>query len=321
MIDLTTLADVFKDSVTARWPDQTKHKGDRYYQDSKNRLAEYAAFRPLPLAGLTLQAAVAHLQAYLDHRRARHYSACSIDNDRRVISAAYAWAIAAGRITLAQNPASQRLVRCPRVVVTCKRPCTPDEINTMIVRCKCSDIYPQFLLCLCCGMRPIGASRVRLEHLDFSARVCRVVEKSRERGVPLSHWFISELKEWLTKWKWKPHHEATIIHRFKSLRDAAGLSADVTLQALRRSFLQSLFQNGAAPQQAAAIAGNSLLTIQRHYVRLSTLSAHHIVDALDWTGQRVDTRPAARTAAAPDAPQVSSVTVGVLGGSWTGGQN
>jgi hypothetical protein len=58
--------------------------------------------------------------------------------------------------------------------------------------------------------------------------------------------------------------------------------AHVTLQGLRRTFLHRLFEKDVSPQLAAKLAGNSVQTIQKHYVNMETMDARHVVNVLDF---------------------------------------
>ena len=70
------------------------------------------------------------------------------------------------------------------------------------------------------------------------------------------------------------------MHSFMRMRRAAGLPDHVTMQACRRTFLKTLFENNVPVQLAANLAGNSLEVIQKHYVELETLNAHSVVECV-----------------------------------------
>lgn len=273
---------VLLDSLDVRWPDAQIRAQNRYYLDSRWRLLSFCDWRTVALNGLTLQKAAQIVQEYLDYRRSQGYSPISIDNDRRNLSAAFAWARSRGLLPFNGNPCSYALLHTPPVTVRCKPPVTDAELDAMIVRCRISPIHPQFLLCLTVGMRPIGACRVRAGDVNLQTRTVAVTEKRRERIVPLSDFCCQELTQWLTQWDWAAWSESNVMRHFRRIRLAAGLPAHVTLQGLRRTFLKKCLEADIPAQKAAALAGNSIQTIQRHYVQLSTLNARDAVDKLQF---------------------------------------
>jgi len=144
-------------------------------------------------------------------------------------------------------------------------------------RCtKNSDVYPAVVLGLAIGMRPRAAARVLWGGVDFERKRLTFKDKtSKEKTRALSAWAVSELQA--VHAIRKPAatdtvlgiHPDTVFHRFKKLRDAKGLSANVTLQGLRRKFIETLWKNGVEPQKVAAIAGNSVGVIQKHYAEMT----------------------------------------------------
>jgi hypothetical protein len=100
------------------------------------------------------------------------------------------------------------------------------------------------------------------------------MEKGRERFIPLSHWAVNELQEWRIA-AGGTDETATVASShsavYKWLRGLRTPGSRIQLQAMRRTFLKRLFDNGVSPQLAAKLAGNSVRTIERHYVDIGAL--------------------------------------------------
>lgn len=277
---MKSLNTVLLESVETRWT-LSDRINNRYFLDTKSRLLAFCGWKHMPLDGLTLDGAAQLVQEYLDERRNAGLSPQSLDNDRRNISSAFTWASKRGLLPWRGNPCSLSMLHMPRVIIRCKRPVDADDMETMLVRCRVSPILPQVLLCICAGMRPIGACRVSPDDVDRDDRSCRCIEKGRERIVPLHDMFFREMDAWTRAgWKWKHWHESTVMKYFRRIKTDAGMPEHVTLQAFRRTFLKACLEGGIEAQMAARIAGNSIGTIQKHYVQLGTLNARNAVNKL-----------------------------------------
>lgn len=279
-----SIEDLLSASIDARWPDDASRTNNSYFIDSRSRIKQYMAFRPHSPMPQTLASATALMQEYLDYRRFRGKSPQTIDNDRRTLSTAWDWAQSRGLLPFKGNPCAAELLHCPATVTRCRPPVHDAMVTQMLDLCRQQPWYPQLLLCLGAGMRPCGACRVQIEDVNLLERTVRVMEKRRERIVPLSAWLCGELEAWLGVNYWKQHHKCTVMHELAALRKLHGIPNTVTLQAMRRTFLKRCFDRDLSPQKAAAICGNSLVTIQKHYVQMETLSARSVVDKIDFGG-------------------------------------
>jgi site-specific recombinase XerD len=289
---------VFLDTV---YPEH-KRTNNKSYRGDLSRLKQAMHIIPdVPLAGLLPEEASDHIQKYIDYRQFKGCDPTTIDGDRRTLSRLFSFLIKYRMVSFRGNPAFKKLLRCPKMTVVCKRPLNAQELDTLIAIARPTDIYPFILLALCCGLREIGASRVRPGDVDFVGRSVMVTEKSIARAVPCGQWFCAELQGWLSKNEWKHYHADTISHRLADLRAAHGLPAHFCFQNLRINFIEKLWKAGVAPQMAASLAGNSVEVIQKHYCRLDRLNARGIVDLLDFSAPAPSAPAAPRTLFDPPA--------------------
>jgi len=280
-----SLFSALQHSLNERWP-VTKRINNQNYRDTKHRLGEFAKAIPdCPCDDLTLDGAMEKVQTFLDKRRADGCSGTTVDNDRKILSAAFTFLIQRKLVTFRTNPAFKKMVHTAPVITKCKPPASDRDLDALLLASRDSVIYPYVLLCLGVGLRPIGAARIDPERdLDLHGRTARITEKNRERIVPLSQWFIKELNDYRERGhKWQRLHKDTVTHKLKTLRQTAMIPPYVTMQSLRRTFLKKLFTNDVSPQLAARLAGNSIKVIQKHYVELETLNATAVVDVLDFS--------------------------------------
>ena len=272
-------------------PIPDNRKSIRGYCDALNRLDAFANFsgETSNIGGSTADEMQAMIQRYVDHRHAQKKSPQTIHNDRTVISRLCSWLIGRKMVQWSRNPAAKTKdagIDAPKIERRAGSPLTQDDVDVAITLAKTSNAYPAVILCLS-GLRPRGACRVCWTHIDLKARRVRVLEKSRERVIPLSEWATAELTEWRLQHP-PASDDSTIISTqsvlYKWLRKA-GLGAETgkTLYAMRRTFLHRLFVNGVSPQLAAKLAGNSIQTIQKHYVNMEAMDATAIVDVLDFS--------------------------------------
>jgi len=277
-----TLREALAELLFARWPEGTR-EGNLTFKSHAHVLKKFAEhIGDVRCNDLTPDLTASYVQRFLDQRRSLGDSARSIINYRKLLSSNFSWLIRRRLLPFRANPASASMVGCERPIVRCGRPLSDTEAQQLLDATRSSEIYLSILLCLAGGLRPRGASRVKREHLDLDSKSLMVFEKGRERVIPLSDWFVSEVKTWLQTHEWHIYCADEVWKRLQKLRKAHGLPSHVQLQACRRTFLRKLFEAGVAPQLAANLAGNSLEIIQRHYVSLETLNARSVVNVLDF---------------------------------------
>jgi integrase len=235
------------------------------------------------MESVLIDEAIDMVQQFVDWRNVKGVSATTIDNDRRVLSAFFAWACKRRLVAFRGAPCDKRFLTLPTKKTICKRALADAEISTLLDATLEHWIYPYVLLGLGCGLRPAGAARVRWEDFDFSGQRLHVHEKSRERWVPLSDWVVGELAGWRKAYMWQRPHPNTIQKTFGKLRRKAKLPPAVSLQALRRTFIKRLWTAGVPPQQAASLAGNSVAIIERHYAQFDVDTARDVVNVLDFS--------------------------------------
>ena len=268
--------------LNVRWPEPTR-PNNRTYKNACTRLNAFAqSVKDARCEELTLESAAALIQRFMDERLKAGLSACSIDNDRRAISAFFAWLIRARMVSFRMNPASTELVRGPRVIKRCKRPLTYDELKLLLEATVNTVIYPFIVLIVGCGLRRVGASRVHREHIDLPGRTLIVFEKGRERCVPLSAWVVNELSAYFERHEWVSLHPDTIGRYLANIRKKKNLPAHFKLQPVRRTWIRKLYESGVSPQLTASLAGNSVEVIQEYYVELATMNARPVVDMIDF---------------------------------------
>jgi len=266
--------------IDTKWPADQRINCKAYVENSHLLKAFMFITDDYNVEELLFDQAVDLVQVFVEYRQLKGLAASSIDNGRRALSAFFTWSGRKRLLPFGGNPAHRKNINMPALVTRCRRPVGQLDLVRLLALARETSIYPHILLCIAVGLRRVGASRVRSEHIDLEERTLIVFEKRRERIVPLSEWFVRELKAYLERQPWQYFHPDTIGHRFQELRDAAGLPSHVTLQALRRTFLKKLFDAGVAPQLAASLAGNSIEVIQKHYVELETLNARSVVDVI-----------------------------------------
>ena len=281
----TTLFSALRNYMDTRWPPENR-KNNKTCKEAQTRLNAFMAVtRDRDCDNLLLEECIEAVQLFIDFRVFKKLSGCSIDNDRRALSAAFAWLIKKRMVPFRHNPAQKSLLNCPVVVTRCKPALNHDDVQALLTATRETELFPYVLLCLGAGLRLVGAWRVGLaqEQLDLVAKTLLVFEKNRERIIPLSMWFQSEFAAWSQKYEWQHLHYDTVTHRLAKLRDEKGLPKTITMQALRRTFLKRLFDANVPPQVAAKLAGNSVAVIEKHYVDFQTMSAHGHVDVLDFS--------------------------------------
>jgi len=236
------------------------------------------------LATLSQRDAITLIQNHMNRLKAKGLKACSIDNARRALSTVFSTLRKEGKLTFDANPCERRHLTLPREIRRIKAPINDRDLKRLIAAARETDWYPQFVLCLACGLRRIEACRVQPSDIDLEARTLRVLGKNRERIVPLSAWVVRELTDRIIA----QIHFDTFAYRFSTLRKNLNLTKSITLQSLRRNFLKKLLDNDVPVQKAAALAGNSLPVIAKHYVDLETLNSRGVVDVLDFSDEEDD---------------------------------
>lgn len=283
-----TLSAAIEECLLTRFPDPQPE--DRSYRDARNRLDAFAACvgKDTALSVLDVDAATALVQKYIDKRRADKISAQTIQNDRVVISKFFAWLMQRKRVNWQRNPAHKSQLDTPKVARVAAPPVSDDAAMKLLKAARQSPAFPAIVLCLS-GMRPRGASRITWKDVDLDTGTIRPNEKGRERIIPLSDWAKGELKKWRASHP--PHDESepvisshsALYKWMKSVKTSAGFEKGVSLQALRRTFLHRLFSAGVSPQVAAKLAGNSVQTIQKHYVDIGTMNANEAANVIDFS--------------------------------------
>lgn len=282
---MSTFFQALQRSLDERWPLDTQ-KNNQTFRDTKYRLKLFMSVaEDRPTAGLSLEDASEIVQKFLDFRRGRGVSGTTLENDRRALSSAFAYLIKRRTFEFRANPAFKGMIHQPKpVIVRCKRALNEEEVRQLLAVTRDTAIYPHILLCLAAGLRPIGASRIRPEHIDQVGRTICIVEKNRERIVPASAWLLKELADYQARGnKFRVLGRDAVTHLLADIRVQHVLPDHITMQALRRTFLKKLFVNNVSPQLAARLAGNSIRVIQKHYVEMETLSATGVVDCLDFS--------------------------------------
>lgn len=283
-----TLSVAIDECITTRFPDPEAE--NRSYLDAKNRLDAFATVvgKETSIGALSVDAVTALVQKYIDARRANKTSAQTIHNDRVVISKLFAWLMQRRKVTWARNPAHKSLVDTPKIERRAASPVSDEDARALLESARGSPAYPAVVLCLS-GLRPRGASRLVWQNIDLETGTVKILEKSRERVIPLSQWAKTELKSWKTLHPPKVETEGVVSSHsalykwITAAKKAAGFKKGVGLQALRRTFLHRLFSAGVSPQLAAKLAGNSVATIQKHYVDISTMNANDAANVIDFT--------------------------------------
>ncbi|HYF48905.1 MAG TPA: tyrosine-type recombinase/integrase [Planctomycetota bacterium] len=275
--------------LAAKWPNV--EPSNRSHVDAKNRLEAFAEDRgnDTSISVLDMNGARDLVSAYLDKRKAS-VSAVTVHNDRRAISGLFTWLIEKRRVPFTDNPARRKLLSGLPIAKPAIRPTLPDSaLQDFIEATRGSDVYPAVVLGLAIGMRPRAAARLKWQDVDFDNAVLQVKDKTGSRPRPLSKWAVAELQALHTKRNPKPEdgllamHPDTVFHEFKKVRDGKGLPATATLQALRRKFVQTLWQNGVEPQKVARIAGNSVGVIAKYYAELDAEHCRKEVELLDFS--------------------------------------
>jgi integrase len=215
----------------------------------------------------------------------------TLRNYRVALSRLAAWLIRERRVPWLSNPAAASLHTRPRLVN--RAPAVPAEadVRRLLDGARATDLYPVLVLVLS-GLRPGAACRCTWEQVTPAG--VRVLEKGRERTVPLSGWARKALDERRRAVSRDGVHATGPIYvsacprmaqrELALLRQILGLPAGLGLQSLRRAADQRLYQSGAAPQLAAQILGHSPATAVRHYVDWRGLDAGDAAKALDWSG-------------------------------------
>jgi integrase len=299
--------------LAGRWPDldttQPRHALPRHYCGADERLTRFDAWafnrqsaianrQPPNLAALTLDQTTALIQQYLDHRK-QTCAARTILNDARALSAFFAYLLRTADLkallSYRDNPADMRFLTIAPAPSRPKPPAADLHVAELLEHGRRSKAWPAVLLCLCAGFRPIGASRVRWDDLDLESAHLAVEEKNVRRHVPLPQWVLQELQAWRRAHPADetlcPPERHKVHWALKQLRKKLGLPDNVTLQALRRSFISRCMDAGIGSDVVAGVAGNSPAVIARHYKSLGTLKASKVVSVMEGLREELSNFP------------------------------
>lgn len=275
-----TLQQAITMSLETRWPGEPV--GNRSYNDAKERLENFAKLEggATCLPALNLGGAIAIVQSFINKRVAQGLTGRTIRNDQIVISTFFTWLLKQrdkdGRelVDWKANPAARPLLTLPTPKKVVLPDLNHDELRALLAVAPSSEIWPVIVLCLGAGFRPSGACRSPWSKFDLVNGTFRVMEKNVERQVTLSDWTKAQLCAWKlahppaneseTLW---PHHVNTAHETLQRLRKAHGLSQNTTLQAMRRTADNLLYEAGLMPQEAAHLMGHSVRTAEAHYIR------------------------------------------------------
>lgn len=278
-----TLKQCVDESIETRWPS----KEGRSYRDALNRLAAFQEFAKPDtiITAKSFDAVVSLVQRFCDKRRADKVSAQTIHNERTILSTFFTWMIKRKWVGWANNPAAKNFLDVQKIEKTIATPLTVDELDAALEKARPTQAYPAIILCLGAGLRPVGPTRIKWTDIDFTERRLIIVEKKKPRVIPISQWVVFELQRWRCGRIFSDDDfvisTQSVLYKWLKLIRKPG--ERFQLQAARRAFLFKLFSLGVKPQLAAKLAGNSVQTIEKHYLDLQTLDAKNVVDLLDFS--------------------------------------
>lgn len=255
---------------------------NRSYATYRQNLMQFArhAGEDTTITTMSVDGATKLVQAFLDSKR--HLKATTIYVLQRHLSTFHNFLRRRKFVSWMTNPATMDSLDMPQRVVGIKEPLTDAEIAAALKGAWSKEFFPHIVLVLS-GMRFAGTTRTDWSDIDLQRRTVAVTEKNKRRTILLSAWAVEQLKRWKEK---NPDHEFRhtwqmykIAHRVSKLPGCER----VNFQALRRAFLFRLYQNNVSPQMAAQLAGNSVATISKHYVDVSTLNATAAVNTIDFS--------------------------------------
>jgi integrase len=129
--------------------------------------------------------------------------------------------------------------------------------------------------------------------VDLDSRVISIPPgggpNKRPRQIPISAQLLAELQQiqqhvqspYVCRLDQddRPASPYTFHEHWQAWRDDIGLPQDVTPYALRRTFVQDLWDSGASLEDAVAIAGHSYHVAKRHYAEMQRAGRTDLVDA------------------------------------------
>ena len=269
--------------LAVRWPGGTDSENDSG-SDARCRLQGFVEYSGQIVCLSSDAGAMTDLiQRYVDKRLADRLEGQTIKNDQTVLSAFFAWCKRKFRLWQ-YNPATAENLTLPKVTKRDREPLAYDSIVALLDVARDSELYPVLVLLLC-GCRPRGAMRLTWEDIDLTHRLVKPTEKRVERVIPLGAWACAELfpLHWISTGKiWRYHHD-TAHDELARIRKAHGLPKTLTLQALRRACEMQLWDSDVSPQRSAKIMGHSVVTAEKHYIKLAAMRAHQAAEHLDWS--------------------------------------
>jgi len=291
-----TLSEAIERYKKEKWPAQ---EGESF-SDAHHRLKWFhKVVGEHVITHMSFDAATHLVQTFINKRQAGEHrpdgKKCggrTIKGDQLVISAFYAWLIKVkderGRrlVSWRTNPANDGLLMRPAVVTRVLPDVNTKNRKRFLTAARKHEVWPVVVLCLGAGFRPKGAAGLLWSALDLERGSVTVREKNVERAIPLAEWPWHELKAWRKKHPsaerlW-PYHKDTAFDAVRELRRLNNIPEHVTLQALRRTADNALYDAGLMPQDAAGIMGHTPQTAERHYVHWKRRTDRSQVQALNF---------------------------------------
>ena len=275
-----TLRDAVDKCVAARWPTPESHNQHRKVTLlNLNAFAKHAG-EDTDLRCVGSDGARKLVGAFLDDR-AKEVKPRTVLNEQRKLSRLFAWLIKKKLVTWTVNPASMKLHELPEVPEVVRPPVSPEELVKLLNAARETTIWPSVILCLTTGLRPIGTLRIKWSDVNFETSRLTVTEKKKTRLVPLSGWVSSELKAWKEKHGGEnvvDLKDRTIHYWMNKIRTEQKLRPEATLQGCRRTFISNAMDSGLSAELVAAVAGNSVAVITKHYKDLRTMNTQSVAD-------------------------------------------
>lgn len=184
---------------------------------------------------------------------------------------------------------------------------SPDETRRLLA--VANSLRTRVLLSLSygCGLRAGEVVRLKVKHIDSAQKIIRIEQSKgrKDRNVMLSPETLDLLRQW---WKerpsrgdaetplqerWlfpsrksgkgasKPMTTRQLSRLFHEAADAAGISKNVTLHALRHSFATHLLERGTDIRIIQALLGHDKLDTTARYTRVATGMISNIESPLD----------------------------------------
>jgi integrase len=262
------------DYLDSRWAEADR-KNNLTFHDASGRLNQFSLQNPRTDIGLSSEAEALDItQRFVDRRK----NGRSARNDKNVLSAFFGWLIVSRRVSWMQNPALSPALRLPPLEDVEPEPATDDQIRTLLEKARGHDIWPVVVLCLGCGLRPAEAARAQWDHIDFHARIIRVLNlkgvRRRTREVCMNQWVCDEIGQLKT-----PGESLFPFNRSTAFDMMARVGSGVTLQMLRRTACNKAIESGMKLIDYVQQFGHNLATAEKHYLKYGRKGAR--LDAMD----------------------------------------